>query len=314
LRLLLHISLLLYIDPFCGLKTKHTKPHFVAFVHIVVLQVYPQKTDLHVITNMDKLVKIEFATLVCGALYVAKSIFVNATKYLMASSSTRCEDVETVPYDYFNTHAKTGDILLAASTGILSTGTRILSQSQWTHAGLVCRCVTKDNKNIICEFGAHNPTELVYNTMLSATDQRFVLGDGVGIYDIDTYITNYTGLYWYPLTDVSDEIRVKIRDVMQRMLLLRNTEYSPEFAGAMEIMTSILPPSDWVSSTFSTRIWCSTVVALVLQSVGVLSMTKDISTYMPSDFGNQHTWLPTCPSIRLAPYYVMGAESGAIRI
>lgn len=277
---------------------------------------------------MASLARAELAAVLGACGYLTCRGMANAASCLMAENAWHDEgdlmSLECVSGDYFGRHCRTGDVLLAASRGAFSTGTRLLTQSPWTHSGVAYVAGSlgeKKRKRKIYEFGAHNPSEGVYNVCPDENFSYFrrepvprMIGNGIGLYSLDVFAMNYKGLYWYPLPeeDVSESQRAAVQRSIENWLPLRNTPGSPEFAGPTEVLRSLLLPAAMVGTSFSTKIWCSTAVSMVLGSAGILRLTKDVSSYMPRDLADPLSWLPTCPHMGRAPKYVLGPETDVL--
>lgn len=207
-----------------------------------------------------------------------------------------------VSYDSFLKNSRTGDVLLALSRELSSIPTRIYSEMPWTHVGLVCRTRISGSKVMVTEFSGHNPTEEIYR-IAPRSGRGMVLGDGVGLYDLDDFYMNNGGIYWRPLRLELESDEKKIADSIKTMLSCE----PQRFCDISEILASSL-----FGTHFSGGVVCSTAVAIALYSANILKLDKKISSYIPCDFARDDIWNLTVPPPR--PFCIVGYESKAIKI
>lgn len=241
---------------------------------------------------------------VLGFSILSKRLYDRISRHLTADLDIM-DNIRCVSYDYFIKNVKTGDILLAASKSASASYTRVWTGEPWTHVGLACRYTDSSRSIKVAEFGGHNPTEGVYNLSIDS-DKRKVLGNGVGLYDLDMFPLFYGGLYWRPLSSATDEDRGRIRDSMRKFLTLRDLNESPNFSSIPEVISSLM----FNEKSSSNSVLCSTVVALTLLDSGIVVLKKNIKDYLPHDFAEDPGWkMRIQPDM---PKYVLGYKFDAV--
>jgi len=205
----------------------------------------------------------------------------------------------TVTYDDFLRRARTGDILLAASKELSAIPARIYSDEPWTHVGLVARIKRTGSEELtVVEFSGHNPSEEIYKVNADVNDRRMVLGDGVGLYDLDDFYTNNSGIYWRPLEGATARDRTRISETIKLLL----TSNEQKFCSTAEVIAASL-----FGGCFGGGVLCSTVVAIALHNAGVIQLQKEVSRYLPCDFASDLGWNLEKPPVK--PLYVLGYET-----
>lgn len=205
-------------------------------------------------------------------------------------------------YINFKKNARDGDLLLAASKKFSASPTRLWTHQPWTHVGMVIHgdCFVGGDPKDIYEFGAHNPVEKV-----ESAERGIGVPSSIGVFDLSVFLTNYGGMYWYPLHDVSDEKRAHIHSLVQSILIREKSANKTNFASYYDLLNIALYPN--ITSYFNLPqkdMWCSTVVASVLAATNVLYLNRHIGAYKPNDFVNgSAVWSTKC---NLNPVFVYG--------
>jgi hypothetical protein len=192
------------------------------------------------------------------------------------------ETSETVAFSNFMEEVKTGDLILVSSNSISSV-TRFVTRSIWTHCGVVIRGTDER----LYEWSSHSAREEVPNTL-------GIIWDGAQITPLEHLASDYGALFWRQLL-LKKWQRMRIAQVVNEMAYRVPFSEKPQFAAyAGGLLGEAL-------KGYGEGLACSHMVATTYMAADAIALDRDLTMYVPdtfSDVGNAN-WLVPVSTTRM---------------
>jgi hypothetical protein len=176
------------------------------------------------------------------------------------------DDVQlSVPYSEFEREARDGDLLLTSSTEITSM-TRMVTSSLWSHTGMVYRV-----GDVICEWSAHNESEEIGNTI-------GIPSGGPQLVPVENLVAVSGTVFWRPALALSDAQRAGVGSVVRQLA------YKLRFSDSIEFLAYAGWPFSKIFAGYGGGMACPHVVAATYAAIGALDLDRNLALYTPESF------------------------------
>lgn len=178
------------------------------------------------------------------------------------------DDVQlSVPYSEFYQYARDGDLLLTSSTCITSL-TRMVTRSLWSHVGIVYRAPLDTGKDLICEWSAHNSSEMITNT------SGRVCG-GPQLVPLEHLVAESGTVFWRPALALSEFQRSRVAGIVQQLA------YKIRFSSGLEFLAYAGWPFSEIFAGYGGGMNCTHIVAATYAAMGALELDRNLALYTP---------------------------------
>ena len=173
---------------------------------------------------------------------------------------------------------QTGDLILHSSSHLTSLGTKMITQSEYTHVAMIL--IMKDADEILVYQSANQPCAVDYydKTMKS----------GVQVNSLDEHVKNYEGKMWIRRLEIQ-----RTPNMLSELEKFRKTvegrSYEESFLEKSKSAIDFILPENKENLS---SIFCSELIAEAYQSMGILQKNEEggqsSNEYVPKDFAKDN--------------------------
>ena len=201
----------------------------------------------------------------------AVSGILGALTYVFTHENNDISGISSIPYRRFYEECDTGDLILATNFRSPSY-TRIITNSNWSHCGIVLKI-----KGRLYEWSSHT------------SDAKLVNSKGVRSYhgpqivSLENIVSKYSCIYWRKI-NCNKEQKTKIEEIANTLA------YKITYSKTAEFLTWFGNPFKYIFENYGSGMACSHIVAMTYIQVGIISPDRKLSQYIPKDFDGDVLW------------------------